>query len=304
MLRRLFTFIPILLLLGASLLLFFINLTGASNKSVLSRFYWSETETKGISGADFSKTRWTNYGICDGSSGKNTDCTKHKPAYPYSPKDNFKSSSGLPSSFTKDRDTYYYLTRFAYAFFLIGLVFSLFALIPVLLTCCGTGFFTGIFSTLAIAMASLFTITAACLVTAAHVKGRNAFKDSGHKSSLGVKLFGITWAAVACLLLSFIWSIAVTCLGAKSRVGKRKDKTESDYDQKSLSSSSSYHYNGTVQSPYDQNTTTGTTPHDGTYIPNGNVADQQLQQQQQEAPATSKFSFFRVKRNTPIEDDL
>lgn len=290
MLRRLSAIFPIILLLGAGLLLFFINLSGATNTGVLSRFYWSEADTSNISGARFQKTRWTLYSSCEGSSGTNSDCTKHTPAYPYSPKDNFGESSSLPSSFDSDRDTYYYLSRFAYAFFLIGLVFTIVAIFPVLLTLFTSGFITGLISTLSVGLALLFTITAACLITAAHVKGRNAFKNNGHSAHLGVKAFGITWAAVACLLLSFVWAITISSLGGRTAYLRHQENKRASYEQKSVSSSASYQYNGAAAEDFDNTSYNRQTAPDTAYT------DEQPQ-------TASRFKFFRVKRVAPEPEE-
>lgn len=297
MLRRFLTFIPVILLLGSSLLLFLINLAGTRDSGVLSRYYWSETNTSGISGSDFSRTRWTPYGICGVKDGRNSDCVKHSPAYPYSPRDNFKSSSGLPSSFNKSRDTYYYLSRFAYALFLVGLVFSLLSILPIIASCCGIGFLTGMASFVVVGLALLFTLTATCLITAAHVKGRNAFNSAGHHSSLGVKMFAMAWAASACLLLAFAWTIMMTVLGIKRKLGNRNEKSDSEADHKSETSSSSYHYNGTVaQNPYERQT--GYQNNDG-YVANANDESSFQHEGQEEQP---RFKFFHFKKANPDKE--
>lgn len=285
MLRRLSAILPIILLLGSGLLLFFINLSGATNSGVLARFYWSEAETSNIQGAHFQKTRWTSYSSCEGSSGVNSDCTKHSPAYPYSPRDNFGSSSSLPTSFNKHRDTYFYLSRFAYAFFLIGLVFNVVALAPVFLTIFFSGLLTGLISTLAVGLSLLFTLGAACFITAAHVKGRNAFKDDGYNAHLGVKAFGITWAAVACLLLSFAWAITISALGGKQAYLRNRNEKAAAYDNKSLTSSASYQYNGAAAVENYE----APNPEPTTYT-------------DEEPQTASRFKFFRIKRAAPAPE--
>lgn len=237
MFRRLITFIPILLLLGSALLLFFINLAGASDKSVLRKLYWSQATTRGISGAPHSVTRWTMYNSCGVSNGENVDCTSNSPAYPFSPKDNFGSSGSLPSSFTKNRDTYFYLSRFAYAFFLIGLVLNIVAILSVFVSCCLSGVISGLISTLIISCALLFTLAASCFITAVHVKGRHNFQKSGFDALLGVKLFAFSWTSVACLLLSL--TIMPIISGVTALKGRKREHPDSEYEKVSPSITSS-----------------------------------------------------------------
>lgn len=201
--RRLSYFIPFLLLAGAALLLFFVLLTGGTEGSVLKNWYWLEADTSQIQGAPFQTTRWTSYNVCGVSNGDNTDCSATKAAFPFSPVDNFGTSNGVPQSFIDDRDTYYYLSRIGWAFLLVGLFFTILALFIAPIAMCMThGIITGGFTTFSSMVALLFTITAACLLTAAYVKGRNAFSDAGYDAHLGVKLFAFLWTAVACLILS------------------------------------------------------------------------------------------------------
>lgn len=205
---RALTIVPIFFLLGSTLLLILTAINGAGTSSVLGKFYWSETDTSGIQGAPQDTTRWTFYRTCGVSNGRNSDCTKSSAAYPYSPKDNFGSESGLPESFISNRNTYYYLSRIGWSFIIVGLFFAVIALIIVPLNFCFA--IGGTIASVATGVAFLFTITAACLITAAHVKGRNAFNNAGHHTSLSAKSFGILWAAVATLLITLITSALAT----------------------------------------------------------------------------------------------
>lgn len=251
MLRRIFTFVPIILLLGLALLLFFINLVGANNTSILGNFYWSKVSGNNLPAPNgFLTVRWTSYNICNELGGRNVDCTSTRPAFPYSPRDNFGTSEGIPQTFVKDRDTYYYLTRFAYAFYLVGLVFALLALIPVIFSCFTSGFLTGAFSLAVSGVALLFTAAATALITAAHVKGRNAFNSAGFNSSLGVKMFGIAWAATGALLLAFLWMVCVSSVaGSRKLQRKNAEKLSSDYSHKSYPSDLSYQPEEHVMEP-------------------------------------------------------
>lgn len=242
MLRRIFTIIPIILLCGAALLLFFINLSGAQHSGVLNNFYFSEVDSRDLGGS-WDKTRWTLYGICGVRLGRNNDCTGNSPAYPYSPRDNFDSLDNIPQTFIDNRNTYYYLSRFAYAFFLIGIIFAVLALVPTILSCCLHGFVTGIISSIFAGISLLFTAAGAAFTTAVHVMGRNAFNNAGMSSSLSTKTFGVLWAAVACLLISFIWMCVVSASGAGKKYKKKyaTDSHESYVEAKDSSSDSSRH---------------------------------------------------------------
>lgn len=238
MLRRILTFVPLILLLGSALLLFFINLAGANNHGVLGRFYWSEVDSSDFS--DHAKTRWTLYSQCDEKDGKNVNCSSTKAAYPYSPADNFGASK-VPQEFVKHRKVYYYLSRFAYAFFLIGIVFAIIALVPVLLSCFASGYITGILSSIATGIALFFTTGGVAFNTAAHIKGRNAFNKAGYSSRVSSVMFGIAWACVACLLLAFIWMCVVSGKGAARRYRKNhlNDEPHESYAERKTTSTDS-----------------------------------------------------------------
>ncbi|ODV79095.1 SUR7-domain-containing protein [Suhomyces tanzawaensis NRRL Y-17324] len=232
MLRRLITLIPIIFLLGSALLLFFLNLCGANTSSVLGEFYWSQTDTSGIPSANRDLTRWTLYNTCGVQNGRNVQCDSAAPAFPYSPVDNFGGSSGLPSTFSSSRSTFFYSTRIAYAFLLIGLVFSVVAVLFVLLSCCLSGHISGILSAIVVLISFVFTVIAASLLTAAHARGKNAFNNAGHSSRLGVKMFALLWTTVALQLLSFFTLIFTS---SYSRWSKRKHYEE-PYTSDKLSS--------------------------------------------------------------------
>lgn len=237
MLRRIFTIIPFILLLISAVLLVFMNIVGANNTSVLGKFYWSEATTSLIAKADFEKTRWTSYNICGVRNDRNVNCKPASPAYPYSPEDNFATKDDIPRTFVTDRSLFYYLTRFAYAFFLIGLFFTVVALVPVGLSMCLSGFVSGMLSSLAVGLALLFVAAGASVMTAAHVKGRNAFRNAGMSAGLGVKMFAITWASVACLILTFIFMCVVSGRAGAHKFLNRHAEVEEEKPG-SLSSSS------------------------------------------------------------------
>lgn len=217
---RVLNIIPVFFLVGSVLLLILTIINGSGTSSVLGRFYWSETDTSGLTGVPYNKTRWTFYRICGVDNNKNAHCGKSKAAFPYSPEDNFGRNSGIPQNFIDDRDTYYYLSRVGWAFILVGLFFGVAAMVAAPLNFCY--FVAGIVGLTTAFVSLLFTITAACCITAAHVKGRREWNRAGFPTVLGAKSFGILWTAVACLIISFVSLVVVTCLSRTSRRRTRR----------------------------------------------------------------------------------
>lgn len=294
---RAFTLVPIFFLLGSTLLLILTVINGSGTSSILGKFYWSETDTSGIPGAQFGRTRWTFYRSCGVRNGHNADCTKSSVAYPYSPKDNFNSEQGLPESFISSRKTYYYLSRIGWAFTLVGLFFTVVALIVVPLNFCFA--IGGALAAISTFLAFLFVITAACLITAAHVKGRNAFNNAGHSSKIGAKAFGILWAAVACLLITFVTTI-ISALGTR-RSNRRRRSGSGVGDGGAYGARDSNVYNKEsdgdyAQANYDEPTTRGGVSGVGVTpgVAGAGVHDEPISD-------ASKFRFFRVKRAKPEE---
>lgn len=196
--KVIFTILNLFLLAGAILLLVFTVLTGSSKHFPLNRFYWLEADTSNISGA-YSTSRWTFWGVCD--SGNYADCLLG-PAYPISPVDNFGNTSGIPQKFVDDRDVYYYLTRFAFAFIIITLCFTALAFIIDIL-----GFCFLIIDKVVICLVSLalfFMAGGAALQTAAIVLARNAFRDDGLYAHIGTKSMALLWASFGCLLVVWV----------------------------------------------------------------------------------------------------
>ncbi|KAK6460959.1 endocytosis/sphingolipid biosynthesis/sporulation effector [Scheffersomyces coipomensis] len=278
MLKGLFTSFSFLFLLGAGLLLFLTNLNGGANSSVLRRFYWLQVDTSGISGISESPIRWTLYNICQVDGNKNTNCGKTKAAFPFSPADNFKdASSQLPQDFVNNRDTYFYLSRCAYAFLLVALAFTIFSIIIFIITpFIKVYVITPLFNFIAL----LFDVAGAACLTAAYVKGRREFNDAGHTAKINALSFGLLWASVACLILSFIGTIFYC-------VSHRRYPTTTTYDpatyDKENFSDSSYQHAGVDENTYvnDENPTV---PEDSEPQPDTSAGN---------------FRFFRVNRKKP-----
>lgn len=204
-LRIIVIFFASIFILGSALTLFLTILTGATQTSILRKFYWLETDCSNFPGAPFSSTcRWTNYGLCAVSDGRNTNCTHDVAAYPFLPSRNFVSDDNLPTAFVDNANYYYYTSRIGYGFSLVGLAFLVFSWFP---------FFTALFTKsrfLAVTivfwilygLALLFVIIGIALSTSAYAKGRSHFRDAGFSATLGTKPMATAWTTVFLLLFS------------------------------------------------------------------------------------------------------
>lgn len=191
------TFLNIFLLAGTCVLLVLTVAGGSSNTFPLNEFYWLKADTSGITSAP-TMSAWTFWGVCEADD--YSSCSLG-PAYPLSPVDNFHTTKNVPKDFVDNRNTYYYLTRFSFAFTLTGLCFTGIALIVDLL-----GFCFEIIDKVVMAfivLAIIFVAGNAAMQTAASVMARNAFQSEDLYAHIGVKATALIWAAVACLLLVF-----------------------------------------------------------------------------------------------------
>ena len=118
---------------------------------------------------------------------------------------------------------YYYLTRFMFAFVLIGLFFAVCALFLGLLALCSR---IGSYLSSALCSVALFfqTLTTT-LMTAAYVMGRNDFLSQGKNASLGRYNFGFMWAAVACLFIATVLFCVGGATSGSSRGGRASRKS-------------------------------------------------------------------------------
>lgn len=228
MLHRFATIVPLVLIAGSTLMLFFINLSGVQDSlTFLNKFYFSKATVK-------YERYWTMYAMCTPLGNGQVQCTKKEPAYPYDPVKNL-GAGFVPEEFDKNQKTYYYLSRIAYAAFLLALLLSIMSLLPVTISCCAWhGFLTGFFASFVIGGALLFDVIAASLQTAAHVKGVNAFKKAGFLAQLGTPMFVCMWLSVATLFISWVWMIKVGVNGFHEIFGGSKKKhydSELDYKE-------------------------------------------------------------------------
>jgi len=106
---------------------FFIVLSGAQvGGSSISQIYFLQADTGGVSNPNDNyrnPARWTYLSICGVQNGNNNDCTSTRAAQPFNPVGNFGTSSGLPDRFGSENH-FYYLSRFAWVFYIIALFFA------------------------------------------------------------------------------------------------------------------------------------------------------------------------------------
>lgn len=217
------TTLNLILLAGTTLLLIFLALSGSTNHFPFNKFYWVRGDTSDISGAP-SEAAWTFWGVCE--YGDYSQCT-NGPAYPISPVDNFGTSKNVPHDFVKNRDTFYYLTRFSFAFLLLGLSFTGFAFIIDVLGFCFTVIDKVVICLVVVAL--FFVSGTAALQTAANVLAKNAFKNDGKSASIGVKSMALIWAAEAALLLVFFNTCAANIANSYKKHIERVNLPEEEY---------------------------------------------------------------------------
>lgn len=228
------TLINIFFLAGTTLLLIFTVLSGSTNSFPFKDFYFLKADTSQIAGAS-SESVWSFWGVCN--AGNLTDC-RLGPAYPISPVDNFGTSANIPTDFVNNRDTYYYLTRFSFAFLIIALCFTAFALI--------LDIFGLIFSAVdkvvvgLIGVGLFFLAGTAAFETAVVVLARNAFHSSNLSASIGVKLIAFLWASLVALFIAFMNATFFTILGSynKHLTRVRAEQQTGAYDATAADNSS------------------------------------------------------------------
>lgn len=221
-------FISLVALLGAGLLLFFNILCGSTTATPINKWYWLEAGTESIPGAH-PVTRWTSYNSCGVSNGHNVDCTDSSPAYPMSPASNFDTTEGVPEGLQSRKGTTYYLSKTGWAFLLIGLLFTLLALIPNLFSVClpSMRLLTGTLEVFTI-LALLFIALSASLLTAGYVKARNSFRDAGHSTSLGRTMLAFIWSSV--FLLAVASLVNIFGIFTRNKMTDREKKYTDNYD--------------------------------------------------------------------------
>ncbi|PPJ59784.1 hypothetical protein CBER1_04318 [Cercospora berteroae] len=220
--RPILAITALVLTAGAIVLQMFIILSGL-NPSPLNLVYFLQSTTNGISNGNDqyrNPARWTYLAICGADGSRNVDCGPKRAAIPFDLARNFGTETGVPEPFL-DNNTYYYLSRVAWAFYLIALFFSVITFfISVLAICARLGaYLTGLFGLIAFMMQSV----AAALMTAWTVRARNQLNSNGQEASLGRYAYGFTWGAVAALFIAAV----LVCIGGAA--GKDSSKTKTSY---------------------------------------------------------------------------
>ena len=127
-----------LLLAGGILFQFFVILSGAVSGNPEPHFWFLSADTSAIPGAPHFSA-WTYFALCPisglGGGDKTSDCRGAQAAFPMNPPENFGTERGVPGAFINTHH-YYYLSRFAWAFYIIALFFSVCALFSAGLALC------------------------------------------------------------------------------------------------------------------------------------------------------------------------
>lgn len=133
----LFALLSLILTAGAIVLILLTFLAGAVSSSATNKVYFLQVDTSRIPGAP-STTRWTFWNLCDSAvSSAVGNCDGVHPAFPLDPPSgrNFGTTEGVPQQFVGTRK-FFLLTRFMFAFVLMGLVFAAGSLVTGLLALC------------------------------------------------------------------------------------------------------------------------------------------------------------------------
>lgn len=206
-----------LFLISASLMfLWFIILSGVTDRSPLSKTYFLRADTSGITGAR-DVTQWTYFFFCGRD---NHDCGHPRPAPALGKAWDGRASSvpaGLIGSHGGHTTSfhYYYMWRFGWTFFLITLFFETLTFFSAFLACCGRlGAAVAAFISL---VALFFSTIATVLMTAVFIEARNRFRDAGRSANIGPYAYGFAWASWVLLFLS-------TVLFLLGIIGSRSDK--------------------------------------------------------------------------------
>ncbi|EEH09041.1 conserved hypothetical protein [Histoplasma capsulatum G186AR] len=210
--RPLIALLGLLFTAGAFILMMLTLIGGSRNTNPLNRTWFLEADTSNIPGAP-ETSRWTFWGVCGVSDGKN-DCHGTTAAFPLDPPSswNFDTTDGVPPQFI-GTSRYFYITRFMFAFMLIGVFWVVLSLFTGLLALCTRigAWISAFFAVLGL----IFQILTSSLMTAGYVKGRNNFSSNGQPAKVGPNAFAWMWTAVALLFLS-------SCLYCVSGTGRSK----------------------------------------------------------------------------------
>jgi len=210
---------------GAVVLMFFVVLSGYNTSTPLDKIYFLRADTSSIPTAR-AITQWTYFYICgDG----NTNCDSAVAALPFGYAwVNDAGNTGVPAELFGDHGKgttssyYFYLWRFGWVFFLIGLVFACLTILTGLMSCTRLG--SGL-SSLAAMSASFFTTVAACLMTVEFVKARNVFRNYNMTAEIGTYAFAFVWASTVALFLAAVLFFGGCVMGRNDGDGVTERKS-------------------------------------------------------------------------------
>lgn len=218
--RPIFALLSLFFTAGAIVLILLTLLAGTVDSNATNPVYFLQADTSNIPNAP-ATSRWTFWNYCDSDSSSARElCNGISPAFPLDPPSgrNFGTEDGVPAQFIGTRK-FFYLTRFMFAFVLIGIFFAACSLLTGLLALCTR---IGAFISGALNMMGLFfQMLTAILMTVAYVQGRDAFRSNGNEANIGRYSFGFMWGAFAALLLSTV----LFCLAGSSDRNKRESTT-------------------------------------------------------------------------------
>jgi len=213
--------VSLLLISGSLVLLFFVILSGVKNTTPLNKTYFLEADTSSIDGAR-AVSRWTYFYICGAG---NTDCGAPVPDLPLGYAW-IGGQEGVPGallgSLGKGTTSkyYYYMWRFGWVFYLLALIFDVFAFFTAALAPCSR--LASGMAGLLISIALFWMSLGAALMTVTFVKMRNVFQANNIPASLGRYAFGFTWGAWAAMFLATILLFLGCGLGGRSETVSSK----------------------------------------------------------------------------------
>lgn len=223
------TIANLLFLAGTVVLLILTMIGGSLKKLPMGEFYWLKADTSNIPGA-YNETAWTFWGICQANDF--SDC-KYGPAVPIEPVSNFNTTEGVPQAFVDNQSTYYYLSRFAWAFTFVSITFAAFALILAFVGFCwGYINFAIVFLT---SVCALFLAATCALQTAVVVMARENFNEAGMSAHVQTKSMALLWTSLVTVLIVWLISIAgLVTASYKKHMGRDTEASLSGRDDSSF----------------------------------------------------------------------
>ncbi|KAK5114627.1 hypothetical protein LTR62_002199 [Meristemomyces frigidus] len=221
--RPILALLALLLLAGGIVMDLLVALSGGVHSSPITQIFFLQADLTGVTSNSqnfHNPARWTWNSICGVQNGLNANCGSTHAAQSFSPARNFGTTSGLPAALSGG-SKFYYLSRFAWAFYVVSLFFAVIAFFLAFIALCTRlgAYLTGMMAALAL----FFQTLTAALMTAWTVMGRNAFRKNGQQAYIGVKAFAFTWATMGCFLIATI----LFCVGGS--MGKNESKQKSSY---------------------------------------------------------------------------